>query len=299
MRDTLHTERCPKARQGEEEQGMSDEPEGRSKAPVAPRPAATVVILRDAPGGIEVFMVERHHQIDFASGALVFPGGKVDAPDGDGAWADLAPAAPAKPERRFFVAAGRETFEEAGLVLARRRGTADLVDADTADRLVAAHRAPLLGGQTGFAEIVRGEGLELALDLMVPFAHWITPEPYPKRFDTHFFLVAAPVCQLGVHDGSETVQGLWIAPHQALADAEAGHRTLVFATRMNLAKIARHRTVADAVTATRARPVVTVCPTVKHSPEGRWLQIPAEADYGVTEVFVEEGSRFGKSAVRL
>jgi 8-oxo-dGTP pyrophosphatase MutT (NUDIX family) len=281
---------------------MSDnsqgKPQSKFKTPAPARPASTVAILRDGPGGIEVFMVVRHHQIDFASGALVFPGGKVDAEDGGEGWADLAAEAPAAPDRSLFVAAGRETFEEAGLVLARRRGTTELVDAATADRLVAAHRARLLGGEVSFADVLRDEGLTLALDLMVPFAHWITPEPLPKRFDTHFFLIAAPVNQLGAHDGTESVEGLWIAPQQALAEAEAGARTLVFATRMNLTKLARYRTVAEAVVATRAKPVVTVVPRVKRTPEGRWLQIPAEADYGVTEVFVEEGSTFGRSASR-
>ena len=74
----------------------------------------------------------------------------------------------------------------------------------------------------------------LATDLMVPFAHWITPEVVPKRFDTHFFLIAAPVDQLGAHDGGESVEGFWITPQQALREAKAGTRTLVFATRMNL-----------------------------------------------------------------
>jgi 8-oxo-dGTP pyrophosphatase MutT (NUDIX family) len=277
---------------------MSHSPQSKPKTAAPARPAATVAILRDGPGGIELFMVVRHHDIDFASGALVFPGGKVDAEDAGDAWAELAEEAPAAPERAFFVAAGRETFEEAGLVLARRRGTAELVDAATADRLVAAHRAGLLQGEMSFADILRGEGLTLALDLMVPFAHWITPDPLPKRFDTHFFLIAAPVSQVGAHDGAESVEGLWIAPQQALAEAEAGTRTLVFATRMNLTKLARYRTVAEAVAATRAKPVVTVVPQVKRTPEGRWLQIPAEAGYGVTEVFVEDGSTFGRSALR-
>jgi hypothetical protein len=183
-------------------------------------------------------------------------------------------------------------------MLARRRGTQAIVDANDAHRLVEDHRARLLNGEVTFVDIVRSEGLELVADLMVPFAHWITPEPYPKRFDTHFFLVAAPVNQLGAHDGDESVEGLWIAPQQALADAEAGRRTLVFATRMNLAKLARYATVADAVAATRARPVVTVVPKVRRTPEGRWLQIPAEADYGVTEVFVGDGSTFGMPAMR-
>jgi 8-oxo-dGTP pyrophosphatase MutT (NUDIX family) len=281
---------------------MSDSPQGipqgNARTPVAARPASTVAILRDGAKGIEVFMVVRHHEIDFASGAIVFPGGKVDVEDASDDWKDLAGDAPAAPGRAYLVAAGRETFEEAGLVLARRRGSVELVDAATADRLVATHRARLLDGETSFADILRGEGLTLALDLMVPFAHWITPEPMPKRFDTHFFLIAAPVSQLGAHDGAESVEGLWIAPQEALAEAEAGRRTLVFATRMNLAKLARYGTVAEAVAATRAKPVVTVVPRVKRTPEGRWLQIPAEADYGVTEVFVGDGSTFGMPALR-
>jgi len=273
---------------------MSDTP----KTAVPARLASTVVILRDGPNGIEVFMVERNREIDFASGALVFPGGKVDAEDADPAWTGLAAEAAPAPDRSFFVAAGRETFEEAGLMLARRPGTDEMVDPDTAHRLVDTHRARLLKGETTFVDIVRSEGLVLAADLMVPFAHWITPERVPKRFDTHFFLIAAPVAQLGAHDGGESVEGLWIAPQKALDDAQAGTRTLVFATRMNLTKLARYRTVADAVAATRSKPVVTVIPRVKRTPEGRWLQIPAEADYGVTEVFVEEGSRFGTLALR-
>ena len=273
---------------------MSDTP----STPVQARPASTVAILRDGQAGIEVFMVVRHREIDFASGALVFPGGKVEAHDSGDAWSVLAPAAPAAPERAFYVAAGRETFEEAGLVLARRSGTADMVDAAAADRLVEDYRARLLKGEVSFADMLQAEELTLALDLMVPFAHWITPEPYSKRFDTHFFLIAAPVSQLGAHDGGESVEGFWITPEQALAESEAGTRTLVFATRMNLAKLARYGTVAEAVAATRARPVVTVVPHVKRTAEGRFLQIPPEADYGVTEVFVEEGSRFGTSAVR-
>jgi len=274
---------------------MSDTP---TKVPVPARPASTVVILRDGTAGIEVFMVVRHHQIDFASGALVFPGGKVDKEDSHAAWSGLATQPPLNPDRSFFIAAGRETFEEAGLMLAHRRGTSEIIDADAAHRLVETYRAPLLKGEVAFVDIVRREDLVLAADLMVPFAHWITPDVVPKRFDTHFFLIAAPVVQLGAHDGSESVEGLWIAPQQALDEAQAGTRTLVFATRMNLAKLSRYRTVAEAVVATRARPVVTVIPKATRTPEGRSMQIPAEADYGVTEVFIEEGSTFGTAAFR-
>ena len=271
---------------------MGDKPQ----TPAPARPASTVVILRDGADGLEVFMVVRHHQIDFASGALVFPGGKVDAEDADAAWAELAPRTPAAPERSFYVAAARETFEEAGLVLARRRDTSDIVDADTAHGLVETYRDALLKGETTFVDIIRREKLELAGDLMVPFAHWITPEPVPKRFDTHFVMISAPMVQAGAHDGFESVEGVWITPQQALRDATEGTRTLVFATRMNIEKLARYRSVAEAVEATRSRPVVTVMPKIVRAEGGRLMQIPEEADYGVSEVFVAEGSRLGAAA---
>ena len=261
---------------------MSDAP----KPTAAPLPAATVVILRDGREGLEVFMVVRHREIDFASGALVFPGGKVDVHDSHAGWADLAPDAPALPDRAFVVAAVRETFEEAGLMLARRRGTQTMLDAEDTHRLVESYRAHLLAGEITFLDLVRAEDLLLATDLMVPFAHWITPERVPKRFDTHFLLVAAPVEQLGAHDGGESVEGFWIAPQQALRDAEAGARTLVLPTQMNLTKLARHATVAEAVTATRASPIVTVTPRIERTATGRKLHIPADAGYGVTEVSV-------------
>jgi 8-oxo-dGTP pyrophosphatase MutT (NUDIX family) len=266
---------------------MSNTAAQSAREPVPARPAATVVILRDGPAGLEVFMVVRHHEIDFASGALVFPGGKVDAVDHAEAWADLAPHTGTSAERAFVVAAARETFEEAGLVLARRRGSVALLSAEEAHGLVEQYRTPLLAGDTTFLDLVRAESLMLATDVMVPFAHWITPKSQPKRFDTHFLLVAAPVSQLGAHDGAESVEGLWIAPGQAVRDADAGTRPLVFPTFMNLTKLSRYATVADAVAATRATPVVTVMPRAERvEGGGRKLHIPAEAGYGVTEFLV-------------
>jgi 8-oxo-dGTP pyrophosphatase MutT (NUDIX family) len=248
-----------------------------------PRPAATVVILRDGSAGLEVFMVVRHHEIDFASGALVFPGGKVDEQDSDPAWGELAPSAATASDRAFLVAAARETFEEAGQVLARRGREPDMLDAEAAHRLVETYRARLIAGTTSFLDLVRKEDLRLAADLMVPFAHWVTPAYQPKRFDTHFLLVSAPVEQLGAHDGGESVEGFWITPKQALREAEAGTRTLLFPTHMNLLKLARHASVAEAVAAARASPVVSVTPRVERTATGRTLHIPAEAGYGVTE----------------
>lgn len=259
-----------------------------AKPPVKPRPASTVVILRDGADGIEVFMVVRHHEIDFASGALVFPGGKVDAQDSDPRWAKLAPLAAAVPEPTYWVAAARETFEEAGLLLARnpeREGR--LVRAERAHEIVERYQKPLNAGEISFCDIIERERLVLATDLMVHFAHWITPPSSPKRFDTQFLLVAAPMEQVGAHDGTESVEGVWIRPQQALDDCDAGRRTLVNATRMNLQKLARSRTVAEAVCAARASPVVTVEPQVQNLPDGsRLIRIPEAAGYGTSEVHV-------------
>jgi len=254
--------------------------------PVVAVPSATAIILRDGGVGIETFMVVRHHEIDFASGALVFPGGKVDPQDSEEAWAEFAPHAGSPSERTFVVAAARESFEEAGLVLARQRGSRTLVSAADAHRLVGTHRARLMEGRATFLDVMRGEDLLIATDLMVPFAHWITPEGQPRRFDTHFFVVAAPIDQLGAHDGSESVEGVWIAPEQALSEATAGKRTLVFPTEMNLRKLARFSTVAAAVAATLAAPIVTVMPRIERTATGRKLHIPAEAGYGGTEFSV-------------
>lgn len=260
------------------------------QGPTKPIPSATVVILRDRPGGIEVFMVVRHHAIDFASGALVFPGGKLESGDADPAWEPLTGPIGDGHERAYRVAAARETFEEAGLLVARRGSGPGLVDAQTAHALAERFRAGGKGHGASFRELIASEGLQLATELMVPFAHWITPVVLPKRFDTWFYVVAAPVEQLGRHDGTESVEGLWIGPQQALDDCTAGKRTIVFATQMNLRKLARFSTVAQAVEASRREKIVTVMPQVSKTEAGRVLRIPAEAGYGITEFVLPPGA---------
>ena len=175
------------------------------------RPASTILLLRDSAGPdghgeMEVFMMVRHYEIDFNSGALVFPGGSVDAGDHDVA---------GKPELYaggegldaealgFRIAAIRETFEESGILLAKPRGSNTLVDAKQAGEIEAANRAALCEGKTTFLKILTDNGALLTLDELVPYAHWITPEGMPKRFDTWFFLAAAPPEQAGAHDGKE------------------------------------------------------------------------------------------------
>jgi len=249
---------------------------------VVPKPASTVLLARDGDDGVEVFMVKRHHKIDFASGAMVFPGGKVDEGDGDPVLRQRAAGGDDLDDLMFSlqVAAVRETFEECAGLLARPSGSADLVDAERLQQLEP-WAARLHAGEVTMAEFVEAEDLELALDRLVYFAHWVTPPLIPKRFDTHFFLVPAPDDQVAVHDGSESVDSAWIKPSDAIAEADADRVRLVFATRMNLTKLGRSANTAAAIAAARGSEVVTVSPTLESFIDGiRKLRIPAEAGYG-------------------
>ena len=129
------------------------------------------------------------------------------------------------------------------------------------------------------------EQLDYALDTLVPFAHWITPEAMPKRFDTWFFLARAPEGQIGLHDGAESVESEWIGAQAALDEWEAKRRVIVFATRMQLVKLARAASVDAALANAAAEPIVDVMPVLDRTSFAEpHLRIPAEAGYGVTEV---------------
>lgn len=247
-------------------------------------PAATIMLLRDGGKGMEVFMVVRHHQIDFASGALVFPGGKLDAGDQNPALrarcdcsADVSADALA-----IQVAAIREAFEECGVLLARPKGSQQFVNAE---RLLSLEpwRDRLHKGHASVNDFLEAEDLHLACDALVPFAHWITPSMMPKRFDTYFYLAAAPEDHIAIHDGHESVDSVWIRPADALKDAEEKRRTVIFPTRMNIEKVGRTETVAESIEAAKANAVVTVEPQVGEKDGVPVLFIPPEADYCVTE----------------
>lgn len=254
-----------------------------------PRLSATVLLVRDGPEGVELFMVVRHHQIDFASGALVFPGGSLDPNDADPRLRTLSDGIDDATDEvcRLKVGAAREAFEECGVLLARRADSDGLVDGATAAELGARYRVVLEAGEIGMADIAEAEGLRLALDQLAPFAHWITPTHMPKRFDTHFFVAAAPADHALAHDGREAVDSVWITAAQAIADGEAGQRTVIFPTRLNLAKIGRSATVSELLERCRTEPVVTVLPTTSQRDGQRIMHIPIEAGYGASEFAVE------------
>jgi len=247
-------------------------------------PAATILLVRDHPS-LEVLMVERHHQIDFASGALVFPGGKVSADDHRQEWRDHADGGFDGEERAFRVAALREAFEESGLLLAREAGArgagAPVVDADRIAPLEGL-RSGIDRGEISFLETIRDGGLVLALDALTPYAHWITPKMMKKRFDTRFYIAAAPAAQEALCDGSETVDACWIAPKDAMDQQKAGKRTIIFPTLMNVEMLGRSSSAAEAMAASQARTIVTVVPELSEENGEPVLRIPAEAGYMLT-----------------
>ena len=258
---------------------------------VAPRDASTILLLRDSKAvkvdgtsrdEIEVFMMVRHYEIDFNSGALVFPGGSVDKNDKEiiarselytgGEGLDAAGLS-------FRIAAIRETFEESGILLARPAGSKALVDAKRASEIEAAHRADLNDRKITFLQVLTDNGMVLALDELVPYAHWITPEGMPKRFDTWFFLAAAPPDQLGAHDGRESTDSIWVSPREALEGGENGRFKLPFPTTRNLIKLGKQGNVKAALEDSRGRDIVAVMPVMTRLNGGRQLRIPKEAGY--------------------
>jgi len=260
---------------------MSDKPAA------TPVPAATILLLRDGTAGLEVFMVKRHHQVDFVSGALVFPGGKVDATDREEALAEYCDGAQSMDaaRRALMVCAIREAFEESGILLARDGSSGAFVGSERLERL-AQYRKALDRHEIGMAQLLRRENLRLALDQLALFAHWITPANMPKRFDTLFFAAPSPVGHAGSHDGRESVDSVWIGPEQAIADRK--NWNIVFPTKLNLMKLAGSRSVADAMAAARASQPLTVTPWVEQSAEGPILRIREDAGYAQTWVKLKE-----------
>ncbi len=217
-------------------------------------------------------MVVRQAAIEFAGGAIVFPGGRVDD-------TDLAVAG-YQDDEPFRFAAIRETFEESGILLAYARQSGGLVSKETAKRLLEKYRIAVLRGELSFAEMLRTEGLRAATDLLVPFAHWITPPSRKKRYDTHFFVAACDMDHDILHDEGEVMKAIWIAPSRLLAEAKNDTYKLVFATRLNVERLSAFTSVDEAIETIRNTPVVTVRPTSVDTPDGRMVRIPREAGYG-------------------
>jgi 8-oxo-dGTP pyrophosphatase MutT (NUDIX family) len=258
--------------------------------PVAmpPRAAATVVLLRDAADGMEVFMVKRHGLSDVLGGAYVFPGGKVDRSDADPDMQEQmsAPleglhAALGEPEldtataAGFFVAACRETFEEAGVLLA---------EGATAQHVEIAQMLAREG--VYFGEILARLELQLDWNNVVPWSRWITPRVpalFNKCFDARFFLAAVPNDQEARHDNHEATGSFWLRPRVVLEQYWAGEITLAPAQIMSLAALTRHPHVADALAAARARQPPVIEPEPFTHEDLRAIAFPGNERHRVVE----------------
>jgi 8-oxo-dGTP pyrophosphatase MutT (NUDIX family) len=230
------------------------------------KPAATVMLLRDTGEGLEVFMLRRTKNAVFAGGMYVFPGGKVDAADGEG-------------DEGYRVAAVRECYEEAGVLLA--------VDAD--GRMVddghpaLAHRTAVYAGDVDVRALAADHGLRLATDALPWMSHWITPKgETSRRFDTRFFMAASPAGQTSHHDDNETVASMWVRPADALARYAAGELQLMPPTVANLRFLERHATVEAAMAAGWAVGTPPcILPRIRLDGSGRIVGVamPGDPDY--------------------
>lgn len=268
---------------------------------VAPRDASTVLPVRDGPLGLEVFMIKRSSRLGFLGGAHVFPGGAVDAEDSsqavechakgfDAAAAAAALGVTSGPRARgHYVAAIRELFEEAGVLLARS-ADGSLYGAGGASGLaLSRHRAGLADGSIDFCSVLEALGAKLATETLSYFAHWITPASEPKRFDTRFFLTVMPPGQEAAHDAVESTHGEWLRPADALARYARGTMPMVFPTICCLDRLALHADADDALRACKALDVVDVVPKIVALDERVLVLYPGDPGYEAPRGLSEPG----------
>jgi 8-oxo-dGTP pyrophosphatase MutT (NUDIX family) len=265
------------------------------------------LLLRDREaGGLEVFMVKRHGASGFMAGAHVFPGGKLDAADGapdvlecttgrDAASAQTALGEPELPAERalgLFVAAARETFEEAGILLAELRGEAALGAA-----------RQRLNAKVPFAVVLDQLGARLSLDRLVPLSRWITPVVEPRRFDTRFFLASAPPGQEASHDEHETTEHAWLSPGEAIDRLVAGTLLLPPPTLRSLEWLASYESTSAALSAAAAQPKPPLVRPVIDQADGKLaIILPGDPLHterepvlpGTTRIVLENGRWWSK-----
>ena len=250
-----------------------------ARTPVASRPASTVILLRDTAAGPEVYLLRRQRSMAFAAGMTVFPGGRVDATDATIAdsWSGPSPAwfadrlgCSADTAAAYVAAAVRETFEESGVLLAGPSSSSVVGDTTGADW--EADRIALETRELGFAEFLHGRGLVLRADLLGPWAHWITPEFEPKRYDTCFFVAALPAGQITRDVTSESDQVAWMRPADAVTAVEAGELLMLPPTYVCCRDLTPYGDVAAILTAAGEREIQLVLPTVRVHGDQAYLE---------------------------
>ena len=242
-------------------------------------PASTILLLRDTPT-FEVLMIERHENISFAGGALVFPGGRVDAADKSPEWRAISEGLSEIPEfAASQVAAIREAFEETGVLLARRSSERDFIDGDAAAAF-SDRRKPVEDNAALFLDLIRDNELVLACDALFLFAHWCPPVGvHKKRFDTHFFAAPAPPSQRVLEDGNEATEAIWLEPSEAVNFRTNKERKVIFPTAMNLELLNLSDNVADARDFARQRKIERIQPEIRDVDGAPHLCVPDGFSY--------------------
>jgi 8-oxo-dGTP pyrophosphatase MutT (NUDIX family) len=279
------------------------------------RDAATVMLVRDAEDGrgpgLEVFMLRRNLKSDFVGGAYVFPGGAVDDHDRH---ADLEPVCSGRSDAdastqlgidggglAFWVAAIRECFEEAGVLLARTPDDQIVHFGDPAtDARFRLHRLAVDTAERRLVEICEEEGLQLAVDEIYYFSHWITPEGASRRYDTRFFVTRAPAGQVPLHDDHEVIANLWIRPQDALERHRAGEFDLVFPTMRSLVVLQRFASADELLHAAAAiDEVPAILPKIIEDHGGYRILLPGDDGYDeAIAVALPDGIPMNKLRVR-
>jgi 8-oxo-dGTP pyrophosphatase MutT (NUDIX family) len=271
----------------------AEEPFDPATVPV--KPAATVLLIRDADdGGIEVFMLRRTFSAAFASGMFVFPGGKVDDVDGmediaeicDGLTDEHASSLLGLPNGglAYWVACIRECFEEAGVLLARHETTGDVVrfDAPEVIERFNTERHNIHDGSIALLDLCAQEGLRLTTDDIHYVSHWITPMGEKRRFDTRFFIARAPTAQEPLHDDGETIESFWIKPEEAIRRSHEKDLMLMPPTKANIEFLLPHKTTDEVMAAaSKVGTPQTILPKIKIDSDGRvtGIAMPGDSDY--------------------
>jgi len=264
------------------------------REPAAPRDAATVVVLRAESPGFSIFMVKRHKKSAFMGGAYVFPGGKLDDDDSSTAMVERTTGLSADDAARalgetddvtravgLYVAAVRETFEEAGVLLAEGMDASALAPA----------RARLEGGAS-FAEVVASMSASLDLSRLTPWTRWVTPIVEPRRYDARFFLARAPHGQFAAHDERETTEGAWLSPGEALSREARGEIQLPPPTLRSLEMLSAFDDI-DSVLSDAASRTPPLIEPVFQDAAGTWsLLLPGAEGHPVAEAQIPGPTRF-------
>lgn len=264
--------------------GFAERVDDPGLIPAPARPAATVALIRDSAEGPQVLLLRRHGRSGFAADAWVFPGGVVDAADRDpdlaahldgptpAEWAERMRVDDPQVAQGYVAAALREAWEETGILLARPvPGGASRLEDPEALRVA---RQALLDGVIDLRQAAVGNGLLLAGDHLAYLAHWITPEPEPRRFDTRFFLAAVPPDAECEHHEHEMTDALWRTPADAVERFGRGELKLLPPTVHTLHRLVGYRSAEEALAAFHDAPVPAILPRMRRHPGGVAIEIP-------------------------